>query len=151
MRGGKRRKRPIRDRFWKKVDLWFGITDDDCWLWCGAIDSCGRARMSFGGRNAQATRVVYEMYKGPTGGLHVLHTCDTPACVNPSHLFLGTHDDNMADKSRKGRHHNQQKTHCIHGHPLSGSNLYYNSVTGHRQCKVCRNNAAYKYQGKQLC
>lgn len=49
-------------------------------------------------------RFAWEFYFGPVPeGLWVLHTCDNPPCVNPEHLFLGTHDDNMADRSAKGR------------------------------------------------
>jgi len=57
-------------------------------------------------RSKQATWVAWFLEHGewPTAGLQVLHRCDTPACVRPDHLFLGTQRNNMADKLAKGRH-----------------------------------------------
>lgn len=74
------------------------------------------------------------------------HRCDNPACFNPKHLFIGTDSDNQIDRVSKRRHNHAIKTHCKHGHPLSGDNLMINSVKGSRQCKTCRNawNNAYR-------
>lgn len=81
-----------------------------CWIWVGAVinrtdgeQPRGKIRTE-NQRQENAARVSYKLFKGaiPTG-LFVCHRCDTPLCVNPNHLWLGTHKDNMADKLAKGR------------------------------------------------
>jgi hypothetical protein len=73
-----------------------------CWLWTGDISGDGYPVLHFRGRKMH--RVSYTVFIGPIPiGLQVLHHCDTPICVNPEHLFLGTNADNVADKVRKGR------------------------------------------------
>lgn len=80
---------------------------DGCWIWKGARK--GPKRLEYGAFNARgksttAHRFSWYIYKGiiPEGML-VLHKCDVPLCVNPEHLFLGTHLDNERDKIKKGR------------------------------------------------
>jgi len=73
-----------------------------CWLWSGAIHRCGYGTFSHNG-GSLAHRASYQLFKGETKGLHVLHKCDVKCCVNPNHLFLGTNADNVADKVAKGR------------------------------------------------
>ena len=73
-----------------------------CWLWIGSTDTCGYGVWHAHGEHS-AHRASYVMNVGPIGGLHVLHKCDQPNCVNPEHLSLGTHQDNMADLRAKGR------------------------------------------------
>lgn len=79
---------------------------DECWLWTGSQDGHGYGTLARGhGRGpAKAHRVSWEIHNGPIlGGLWVLHRCDNPTCVNPSHLFLGDQKANMRDASEKGR------------------------------------------------
>ena len=76
-----------------------------CWLWTAGINNYGYGRITEKGRKKLAHRVSWEIHNSPIpDGLQCLHFCDQPSCVNPSHLFLGTHRDNMADKVAKGRH-----------------------------------------------
>ncbi len=94
--------RPLAERFWSKV-----LKTDTCWLWQGGTIGNGYGTITSGGhygRTLLAHHVSWEWAYGPIpNGLWVLHKCDVPPCVNPEHLWLGTHSDNMQDRARKGR------------------------------------------------
>ena len=76
-----------------------------CWLWTKNTYNYGYGKLSIGrGRQVRAHRYMYEKYKGKIPkDMNVLHTCDTPQCCNPEHLFLGNQTDNMKDAQGKGR------------------------------------------------
>jgi hypothetical protein len=98
------------EKFWEKVKL-SGL--DDCWMWQATKDGNGYGMMKTNGRHERAHRVSHTLLKGTIpNGLFVCHTCDTPGCVNPAHLFLGTNDDNMKDMVAKGRS-DKERRYCI--------------------------------------
>src|SRR5262245_26673336 len=75
-----------------------------CWLWSGARFTDGYGAFRFRGRQQKAHRVSFTLHRGEIPeDMQVCHTCDLKCCVNPEHLFLGSHADNMADRNRKGR------------------------------------------------
>jgi hypothetical protein len=92
---------PLKDRFDSK---WME-NESGCWIWAGAKSSSGYGNFWVSrGVTSLAHRVSFELYVGKIPcGMSVLHRCDTPFCVNPEHLFVGTHLDNMGDMSSKGR------------------------------------------------
>lgn len=95
----------LESRFWAKVDK---RGPDDCWLWIARCNAQGYGKFSLPvQRKTGAHRFSWELAHGRPvpAGLFVCHSCDNPPCVNPAHLWIGTHTDNMRDMVEKGRLH----------------------------------------------
>lgn len=102
---GLARRVPLADRFFDRVGC---KTESGCILWNGQFSEGGYGVISYKtgrtGNSVRANRVAYELMVGPIqDGLFVLHRCDNPPCINPTHLFLGTVADNSKDMVVKGR------------------------------------------------
>jgi predicted XRE-type DNA-binding protein len=104
-RNGPYPKSPV-ERFWTKVDK---RSPTQCWPWLGAVVPDGYGFLlgtPVDGkvRWIRAHRLSWEIANGsiPAGG-HVLHHCDNPACVNPAHLYVGSHQQNMRDRAERKR------------------------------------------------
>lgn len=86
-------------RFWVKVHQ-----TDYCWEWQGYTNNQGYGVFRMPGRTVTASRMAYQIINGDIpDNMQICHKCDNPKCVNPTHLFLGTHKENMDDMTQKGR------------------------------------------------
>ena len=126
------------ERFWAKVDK-----SGDCWEWTGHVRKDGSGQFRRGDHVVNAHRVSYELTHGPIpDALEIDHLCRNRSCVNPSpkHLEAVPKPVNILRGIGEGAKH-ARKTHCTHGHPLSGDNIYPNSLP-ERRCITCaRDNA----------
>ena len=124
------------------------IPETPCWVWRGYIRHQG---YGVWGRKPSETREAhrrsYELLVGPIPpGLEVHHRCFNRSCVNPEHLELLTHGDNLTE-SRSVGVVNAARTHCVQGHPFDEANTYIRiGPNGQRwrQCRTCRNDAVRK-------
>lgn len=115
----------------RNFDKKFVKRESGCWEWTGFVSNLGYGRFQIGRIQHFSHRLSYAINKGPiTGWLFVCHSCDNRLCVNPDHLWLGTHSDNMQDMLRKGRGPTGDK-HGLRLHPerrafgdRNGSRLY---------------------------
>ena len=114
-----------------------------CTLWMGLVCSGGYGKIRFDKNHWKVHRLVYHLkVEKIKKGQLICHKCDTPACINPDHLFLGDPLVNMQDKVRKGRLKNQNmdKSHCKYGHEFTPENIRWDKTkigTPRRTCVTC--------------
>lgn len=122
----------------------------ECIEWQGCRNVGGYGRKSHNGRVVYVHRLVMAEIHGweALEGKAVMHTCDSPPCINPDHLRIGTWAENNADRDAKGRNGHSSKTHCRNGHPFDDENTYW--WRGERRCRPCNAKAARKYSERKL-
>lgn len=128
---------------------YFTIPEDptQCWEWTGSFAKKGYGKFYLHKKHQTTSRIMYINYIGPLKSPKefVCHKCDNPKCVNPTHLFKGTNQDNMLDCVKKNRHPLSSRTHCKNGHEYTEENTYIRyresngKVRSTRVCRKCKN------------
>lgn len=133
-------------------------TIEGCWVWNGALDNSGYARMSFNGKNCRVSRLAWSAFNNQEwpAPLHALHSCDNRKCVNPAHISPGTNAENTRQMCERGRHAKQQVTHCPYGHEYTPENTkFYGRGRACAECsriraRVTNLRAKYRRRGMAL-
>lgn len=112
-----------------------------CWLWTANLTNSGYGMIYNPGGDSLAHRlsIVLSGRTIPTG-LEAMHKCGVRSCVNPDHLTVGTHAENMREIVEGGRHYLLNRTQCLRGHPYDAENTSYSKTKSGRKrvCKTCR-------------
>jgi len=129
------RKRGDFASFWLRVQQ-----QGDCWIWMGSKNGRGYGHVRRRQGNIRVHRLSYRMWVGPIPSwLEIDHLCQTRLCVNPAHLELVTHAENI----RRRYQRQPAKTHCKRGHPFSSENTYIYVRPAPRGkvrfCRACHN------------
>ena len=128
-------------RFWSKVRK----TPNGCWLWTACLNEHGYGVFELHRRTFKAHRISYVLLKGQIPeGLELDHVCRNPKCVNPGHLEPVTHRENILRGDTVWGIAARRPT-CVHGHLLSGHNLYIRP-NGSRNCLQCKSNSLRRYR-----
>jgi len=91
------------------------IPDAGCWIWDGRISGHGYGRLKYLNKDVGAHRASYIAHNGPIpDGMSILHKCDVRCCVNPYHLYAGTHQENMDDMKTRGRTYRSSGAKAVH-------------------------------------
>lgn len=142
----------MTQRFWGRVNKdgplpdqskpwYFGL--DQCWMWLGALDDDGYGRISHAhkkGRTVRVHRFSFELHGGTIPSGHsTLHRCDNPTCVNPSHLWTGTYDDNNQDMKAKGRNAKGDRQGLrLHPEAINRGEKHHNSTLTEEDVRAIR-------------
>lgn len=124
--------------------LWHGwsIDPNGCWIWEGPTNQ-GYGEIAVNGVNKRAHRISYMHHVGDlSDDLHILHSCDTPLCVNPAHLRPGTDADNVADKMSRGRY--------FSGVPKTGSESHSAKMTDQQRSEIVALYATGMYKQREI-
>lgn len=140
----------IRDKFMSRYE----VDRNGCWIWTGTRNHAGYGFFPIKHRYFMAHRLSHEMHIGPIAdGLVVMHLCDVPACINPSHLRADTPRANSQDMAQKARWRNQwiNANRCKRGHEFTEVNTAWQkgSTGPTRLCRTCSSEAKRRYKMRQ--
>lgn len=143
-------KKSTSEDFWRRVKTG---KKDECWVWTGSTNSDGYGVCKFQGKAWKAHRLAWVLANGDIGKFEVCHRCDNPGCVNPSHLWLGTHLQNVRDCIEKGRKRVARgANHGFHRHPelIKSGERHWNSKLTWAQIEEIRVLAAARKGYKEI-
>lgn len=140
MIGNLNKMKSLEDRLWTKVNK-----TAECWEWTAGRNTDGYGSFRINGAMAGAHRVIYELLNGEIPeGLELDHLCRNKICVNPYHLEPVTHKENVLRGDGLAARESRQM-YCIHGHSLSGANLYIAPGGIKRSCRKCTKQTHKRY------
>ena len=120
-----------------------GRNELGCWVWTGSKDRDGYGSLRDGNKMKRAHRVSWEIHNGEIpDGLAILHKCNNPSCVNPKHLKLGDHTENMQDRKSNGRPWHSETFRSKISKKMTGRKITWKAALAEANRKISREQAA---------